>query len=240
MNQLKKIIKEFLAYNPIEETRDILNLLDISNYRKKFFCTCPIYQGDFIYQLIDFKKCKSAIEIVFASGSTALYMLAALRKHGGKLISVDYKQADFSYAGVDIIRRAKLNDSHCLIEGNSNQVLPNLLQKNYTFDFAFLDGWKTFDHVMLDLYYINQMLNVGGIIVLDDTRMPSINKAIGFLKSQYQYEELDYSQFGESTKLNIWFFLTSFSLKRPYRALRKTISTSELPTIKDHNFYRSF
>jgi len=39
-------------------------------------------------------------------------------------------------------------------------------------DFAFIDGAHTFDHVLVDFFYIDRMLNVGGIVAFDDVGFP--------------------------------------------------------------------
>ncbi len=42
--------------------------------------------------------------------------------------------------------------------------LPQLLQQELRFDFAYVDGWHTFDHVMMEFFYINRMLDEGGVV----------------------------------------------------------------------------
>jgi hypothetical protein len=56
--------------------------------------------------------------------------------------------------------------------------LPQFLAEGLEVEFAFIDGWHTFDHVLLDFFYINRMLRVGGVIVFDDVLMPSINRVL--------------------------------------------------------------
>ena len=35
--------------------------------------------------------------------------------------------------------------------------------------FAFIDGWHTFDYTFIDFFYIDRILDVGGVVVFDDT-----------------------------------------------------------------------
>ena len=49
------------------------------------------------------------------------------------------------------------------------------------------DGWHTFDFVLLDFFFIDRMLNVGGILVLDDTQFPAIRKVCRFVRRNLAY-----------------------------------------------------
>lgn len=81
---------------------------------------------------------------------------------------------------------------HRLVQINSNRAVPELFFANEKFDFIFMDGWKTLDHLMMELYYINQRICTGGAIVFDDSYMPSVRAAIRFLKRYYGYTEVNY------------------------------------------------
>ena len=43
------------------------------------------------------------------------------------------------------------------------------------------DGMHTFDYVFIDFFYIDKMLNVGGVAVFDDTHFPSTRKVCRFI-----------------------------------------------------------
>jgi hypothetical protein len=47
-----------------------------------------------------------------------------------------------------------------------------------TLDFAFVDGWHTFDQVMVEFYFLNRLLRVGGVIAFDDANRRSINRVV--------------------------------------------------------------
>jgi hypothetical protein len=53
---------------------------------------------------------------------------------------------------------------------------------------GFIDGWHTFDHVLLDFFYIDLMLEVGGIVVFDDVGYPSIRRACEFILANRTYD----------------------------------------------------
>ena len=48
------------------------------------------------------------------------------------------------------------------------------------FDLIFIDGWHTFDNVMVDIFYSINLLKPGGYIILDDADFPSVGKAISY------------------------------------------------------------
>lgn len=45
------------------------------------------------------------------------------------------------------------------------------------FDFGYIDGFHTFDHTMIDLFYVSGMIRVGAFIAADDVNMPAVNRA---------------------------------------------------------------
>lgn len=49
--------------------------------------------------------------------------------------------------------------------------LPNLLNENKKFDLALIDGNHSLPHAIVDFFYISQMLNVGGYLIIDDINL---------------------------------------------------------------------
>src|SRR5690606_33904534 len=73
-------------------------------------------------------------------------------------------------------------------ERASEFVLPQLLARGTVLDFAFIDGWHTFDQVMVEFYYINRMLRVGGIVAFDDADRDTVNRVIRYAMRYPAYE----------------------------------------------------
>ncbi len=213
----------------------------LEELRKPELPYCSDHQGDFLYRVAREQKAMNSLEIGFATGSTAAYMLAGTNDFGGRLLSIDYLQRDFDYLGVALVQHLGFSERHELAEGNSNRLLPMLLEKGEHYDLVFLDGWKTFDHLMIDVYFCNEMLRKGGIMVFDDSPMPAVSKINKFLTTHYEYRELDYSKYGQDSRLRIWMVLSqSGVMTRPYRAFRKTEATESLPVKQNWNFFRKF
>ena len=55
----------------------------------------------------------------------------------------------------------------------------------------FIDGWHTFDHTLLDLFYANRWIKVGGYIVIDDCNWSSVAKAVSYF-SKYPAYQIEY------------------------------------------------
>jgi hypothetical protein len=72
-------------------------------------------------------------------------------------------------------------------EARAHECLPTLLKNGTKIDFAFVDGNHTFDYVMVDFFFIDKLLRVGGIIVFDDIGYPSIRKLCRHILTNLRY-----------------------------------------------------
>jgi hypothetical protein len=53
-------------------------------------------------------------------------------------------------------------------------VLPRLAAAGARIQFAFIDGWHTFHHTLVDFFFVDRMLNVGEIVIIDDVGYSSL------------------------------------------------------------------
>jgi len=131
-----------------------------------------------------------ACEIGLACGVSTLFILEALnRSGGGRLIGMDPAQHDATWrgAGLHNVRRAGFAESYEFHEAPSQAVLPKLASTGTRIQFAFIDGWHTFDHTLVDFFYVDLMLDVGGIVVIDDIGYPGIRKLLHFILTNRAY-----------------------------------------------------
>jgi hypothetical protein len=74
-----------------------------------------------------------------------------------------------------------------LREQASEIALPELLNEGTLLDMALIDGWHTFDHALVDFFYVNKMLRIGGVVILDDASYPSIEKLVDHILTYGSY-----------------------------------------------------
>lgn len=237
---LKRIVKNLLRYHPADETtavRDALEKARTDHPNRPF---CPSWEGDLIHSLISKNRYARCLETGFGTGSSTLYMLNATADCGGHVTSLDWSATNFNNIGKEIIAQSCMTARHTLIEEPSHMPMARLLTDGPTFDFAFIDGWKTFDYLAYEIFILNRLLRVGGCVMFDDTYLPSVRKIIAMLRRHYEYEEINYRKHGQPNTLRTFHILTTKKLHRPYRALIKTKDVSDQPPSRDWMFYRRF
>jgi predicted O-methyltransferase YrrM len=147
-----------------------------------------------LYELVERSEARNGIEIGMAFGVSTVCLADALRTVAGaeaKLIAFDPTQrlADsWNSAGLWQVERAGLSDVVELRDETSQRGLPKLVDSGYRCQIGFIDGWHTFDHTLIDFFYIDQMLDAGGHIVFDDTLYPSIHSVVRFVLANRNYE----------------------------------------------------
>ena len=147
-----------------------------------------------LYRTVLARRPSLVVETGLASGVSTLAILTALEEIGeqGRLISIDpFEARDYQNCGLVAVRRAGLADRHQHINRPSHLALPELLASNTRVDLAYIDGDHRVDFVLLDFWYLDRMLPVGGTIAFNDCQMDSVNKVIAFLRTYRRYAELD-------------------------------------------------
>jgi predicted O-methyltransferase YrrM len=153
-------------------------------------------QGERLYRLVLSSRPKVTLEIGLACGLSALYICRALREAGGiKHIAIDPCQSqDFSSAGMSTLDRAGYGSLVELHEQRSDCCLPRLIEEGVRIDFAFIDGWHTFDYTLVDFHYVHQLLRTGGIVVFHDCQMPSVRRVTRLALTHRDYEQIDWKR----------------------------------------------
>src|SRR5205814_9933840 len=90
-------------------------------------------------------------------------------------------------AALAALDRAGLRDRFTLLEGPAHLVLPPLVEQSVQLDFAFIDGWHTFDYKLLDFFFIDKMLRPGGIVALHDYQWESTGHVVRFALTHRRY-----------------------------------------------------
>jgi predicted O-methyltransferase YrrM len=148
-------------------------------------------EGEFITSIIaQDNSIHRTIEIGCAYGLSSLYICGALAgRAGAKHIIIDPNEySGYKGVGVANLKRAGI-DFFELIADGSEFALPSLAEKQAnTFDLVFIDGWHTFDQTLLDLFYANRLIRVGGYIIVDDCTWVSVAKAVAYFSKYPAYQ----------------------------------------------------
>jgi predicted O-methyltransferase YrrM len=163
----------------------------------------------------------SAIEVGMALGISTRAIADALSRNGSaRLVVIDPNQsAGWSGAGIHLLRRAGLSHVVELIEEPSQLALPRLAAREERFDFAFIDGWHTFDHALIDFFFCDWMLGPGGMVMLDDVAYPAIDGVVRFILSNRDYELVEMTRAEEEASMGL---RLRRAIKRVLRPLART------------------
>ena len=133
------------------------------------------------------------LEIGMANRTSSVVIAHALRATDGHLTSIDPHQTmpmptGYASAGVQAIQR--ITTRHRLVEEYDYLALPRLVDAGERFDCILIDGFHSFDLTLLDLYYADHLLVVGGLLVCHDSSSPAVYKALRWLEMNKSYTRL--------------------------------------------------
>ena len=146
----------------------------------------PTAEGESLREWVVKERAVTAIEVGLAFGFSALYICEGLLQNNEAkakhtIIDAFQTQKDkYDSYGLNILAKAGLEKNIEFHGEKSYFVLPRLLREDRKFDFGFIDGCHLFDYVFLDLFYLGQLIKMGGIIFMDDYNRVTIRKAASF------------------------------------------------------------
>lgn len=169
--------------------------------------------GALLQRMIRQEDPEVTLEVGLAYGVSAMFICEALQEGRGKRhIAVDPLQfgdvhgldlqydlsqwGEYDWApstgwrgiGVRNVEQAGYGAMLEHVNAPSNLGLPALLRDKTVVDFAFIDGWHTFDYVLLDFMYVDWMLREGGVVVFDDANNPAIRRVLRYVLTNRRYE----------------------------------------------------
>ena len=180
---LEKFIEELYASGVIQgEDGTELRILPMSLTPER---------GAFLRDVCRAERPGSTIEIGMAYGLSTLFILQTLLENSGTscghTVMDPFQTSTFHDAGRRAIREAGVEELVDFHQDYSEYVLPRLLREGRRFDLAFIDGNHRFDHVFVDLFYIDRLLKPSGMLVLDDCFLDSVHTACRFVQTNYGY-----------------------------------------------------
>lgn len=145
-------------------------------------------EGKSIQQFIQKNNFKKCLEIGMAFGISAFYILTSSPQV--HLTSIDpFQSTDWESSGKKLLKQTGLDKNHTLIEELSYVALPKLLEKHgeESFDFIFIDGNHLFDYTLIDFFYSDKLLKVGGILLIDDALHKGVAKCVKYIDTNYHF-----------------------------------------------------
>jgi predicted O-methyltransferase YrrM len=183
---MNDVLKEILATNTVRTPRG--ETLPLKEHIPQLEC-------EVMQTWIAAYRPRRLLEIGLACGVSALFICDALAQTGD-LETVTYYVIDpFQHStwlsvGIRNLDRAGYRGVYTFYEEPSEFCLPRLAAEQVRLDFALIDGFHTFDHTLVDFFYINRLLSIGGIVVFDDIQLPSIQKVVAHVATYECYEIL--------------------------------------------------
>lgn len=146
-------------------------------------------EGLFLRELASQTDVRKTIEVGCANGVSTLYICAGLSsKHNVSHTAIDpFQDSEYQGRAVDSIRRTGFHFFQ-LIEQPSEIALPALLMKGERYDLALIDGLHTADQALVDFYYLDRMVQPGGIIVFDDVHSQAVTKIVHYVWTYPNYQ----------------------------------------------------
>jgi predicted O-methyltransferase YrrM len=178
---MEKLLEEILTTNQVKDDKG--NLHSLHSHTRRAQC-------EFLQKLIEDVKPSLSLEIGLAYGISTLAILEALAKNNKPYhhIVVDPLQSDWGDIGLLNVERAGYLDKISFERKFSDQVVPKMYYDSYRIQFAYIDSTKVLDVLMTDVYFINKILDVGGVLVLDDCGFPGIRVLVRFLSQHPSFE----------------------------------------------------
>jgi predicted O-methyltransferase YrrM len=152
----------------------------------------PLADGELLQAWLAEHRPRRVLEIGMAYGISSLLICDALTQIGACDYHIvdPFQHTDWCSVGVANMQRAGFADAYVLHVEPSELCLPRLLGQQTRIDCAFVDGFHTFDHALVDFFFVNRMLDVGGIVIFDDVQLPSIQKLMAYIGAYPCYRPL--------------------------------------------------
>jgi predicted O-methyltransferase YrrM len=167
--------------------------IDLDGCERRVTGGIALNEAQFVMSLIENRKLRVCMETGVSYGVSTLAICEALSRLDGncKHFGIDPDQyREFNGAALAALKKCGYEHLFELMEGPSHLMLPKLIDREVKLDFAFIDGWHTFDYTLIDVFYADKMLRPGGFLLIHDLQMPSKRKVWKFLKTHRRYRRI--------------------------------------------------
>jgi hypothetical protein len=183
LNEIEKIFSSgFIEINSNGET-------------VKLHSNTNIEQGLFLQKIFKFVKPINTLEVGLAYGISALFILEMHKMYNQKngIHTAIEPDEYWGRAAIHNIEKAGLSNYFKVERCFSDQILPILYHNGYRIQYAYVDTTKRFDIVFQDCYFLDKILDIGGVIILDDCggSWPGIQRVARYMLNLPHYKLLD-------------------------------------------------
>lgn len=131
------------------------------------------------HDLIIERPFKRILEIGTLYGQSTLFLAEAARATGGHVTTIDLRTetrvwinnvriTNIHEVAERLIKEAELDHIVKFVSGNSNKVMPLMIEEGKQFDFILVDGSHEYPVALLDFINADRLIRKGGIIAMDD------------------------------------------------------------------------
>jgi predicted O-methyltransferase YrrM len=148
-------------------------------------------EAEFLANVVRELKPVTTLEVGLAMGCSALAICdATVGTPSAHHIVMDPRQnARPLWGGIGLhnLARAGFGARVEFHELPSFQVLAGLALEKRRIQFAFIDGFHTFDYALVDFFLIDKLLEPGGAVAFDDADWPSVRRVVRYVATNLAY-----------------------------------------------------
>lgn len=150
----------------------------------------PLLECQFIQYWLAEQRPRRLLEIGMAYGISTLAICDALEWDAGTLYHIvdPFQRTQWNSVGLFHLAQAGYADRVQWHEEPSEQALPRVFREGVRVDFAFIDGSHKREAVLSDVTWVDQMVEPGGLVVLDDIQMPGVQAGVDELIHRLGYQ----------------------------------------------------
>ena len=142
--------------------------------------------GSYLYNIILKLKAKHVLELGLKNGMFTIYLLMAAYLNDGHITTID---PDETSSGIHLIREMRLKTWHTWINAPYHKSLKR--QFGNIYDIVFINAWYENCYVEADVYLVDVVLRVGGILIIDNFFYKGDHTSwISMLKEMKKYKQI--------------------------------------------------
>ena len=198
--------------------------VDTTGERIPVHSNTTMEQGLFLQELFDMVKPARSLEVGFAYGISSLFILQKHSQYQSPERSHIVIEPDeyWGPAAMHNIKKEGLASYIDIKKDYSDKILTQLFHEDHRIQYAYIDTTKRFDVVMQDFYFIDKIMDTGGVVILDDCggRWPGIQRVARYIHTLPHYKFVrGHNKRAYSLKLRIAHGVCSLLMKAvPFKA----------------------